>query len=62
MKKQWNEYVRELMDRNGINQNDIADAIGKTQGAVGHWLTGKGSLILMMLQRSLILSARKKCS
>ncbi|OZN24879.1 heme-binding protein [Actinobacillus seminis] len=41
MKKQWNEYVRELMDRNGINQNDIADAIGKTQGAVGHWLTGK---------------------
>lgn len=41
MKKQWNEYVRELMDRNKINQNDIADAMNKTQGAIGHWLTGR---------------------
>ncbi|MDH2925567.1 LexA family protein [Lonepinella koalarum] len=41
MKKPWNDYVRELMAISGKNQNDIADAMGKTQGAIGHWLTGR---------------------
>lgn len=41
MKKQWNDYVRELMVKKNLNQNDLAEIMDKTQGAIGHWLTGR---------------------
>ncbi|QPB42196.1 LexA family protein [Rodentibacter haemolyticus] len=41
MKKQWNEYVRDKMNQSRKKQEDIAEAMGKTQGAIGHWLTGR---------------------
>lgn len=41
MKKQWNAYVREKMQQNKITQEDIAEKLNKTQGAIGHWLTGR---------------------
>ncbi|EFL79817.1 LexA family protein [Actinobacillus pleuropneumoniae] len=41
MKKTWNQYVREKMQAQNLRQDDIAETMGKTQGAIGHWLTGK---------------------
>lgn len=46
MKKQWNEFVRDRMSEKNLKQEDIAEAIERTQGAVGHWLTGRRSLTL----------------
>ncbi|HDR1420314.1 LexA family transcriptional regulator [Pasteurella multocida] len=43
MKKQWNEFVRDRMSEKNLKQEDIAEAIERTQGAVGHWLTGRRS-------------------
>lgn len=41
MKQSWTEYVRLKMREEKIKQEDIAEAMGKTQGAIGHWLTGR---------------------
>lgn len=41
MKKPWNQYVREKMQAQNIRQDDMAETMGKTQGAIGHWLTGR---------------------
>ncbi|OOF68315.1 LexA family protein [Rodentibacter caecimuris] len=41
MKKQWNTYVREKMQQNKMTQEEIAERLKKTQGAIGHWLTGR---------------------
>lgn len=41
MKKPWNQYVREKMQAQNLRQDDIAETMGKTQGAIGHWLTGR---------------------
>lgn len=41
MKKTWNQYVREKMQEQNLRQDDIAETMGKTQGAIGHWLTGR---------------------
>ncbi|MDP8078359.1 LexA family protein [Phocoenobacter skyensis] len=38
MKKTWIEVVREKMEQQKLKQDDIADALDKTQGAIGHWL------------------------
>lgn len=43
MKKKWNDFIREKMNEKNLKQEDIATAIEKTQGAVGHWLTGRRS-------------------
>lgn len=41
MKKSWNELAREKMSEKKLKQEDIAEAMDKTQGAIGHWFTGK---------------------
>ncbi|MDH2923962.1 phage repressor protein C with HTH and peptisase S24 domain [Nicoletella semolina] len=41
MKRQWSELVREKMAEKNLKQDDLAEALDKTQGAIGHWLTGK---------------------
>ncbi|MFZ7164618.1 LexA family transcriptional regulator [Avibacterium avium] len=43
MKKQWTDFVRDRMSEKNMNQEDMAEAINKTQGAIGHWLTGRRS-------------------
>jgi SOS-response transcriptional repressor LexA len=41
MKKTWNELAKSKMKEAGITQDRLAEAIGKTQGAIGHWLNGR---------------------
>lgn len=41
MKRQWNEFVREKMVEKNLKQDDIAEALDRTQGSIGHWLTGR---------------------
>lgn len=41
MKKPWNTFIREKMQEKNLKQEDIAEAMDKTQGAIGHWLTGR---------------------
>ena len=36
----WIDRARLVMDERDITQQDIADALGVTRGAVGHWLCG----------------------
>ena len=40
-KSNWTDRAREVMDERQITQQDIADALGVTRGAVGHWLCGR---------------------
>ena len=37
----WIDRARLVMDERDITQQDIADALGVTRGAVGHWLCGR---------------------
>lgn len=37
----WIKAVRSAMTQQGITQDQLAERIGKTQGAVGHWLNGR---------------------
>lgn len=53
MKKQWNEFVRDRMSEKNLKQEDIAEAIERTQGAVGHWLTGRRSPNFMEVAKML---------
>lgn len=41
MKKTWAELAKTRMKDAGITQDRAAEAIGKTQGAVDHWLNGR---------------------
>lgn len=40
MKTTWNELAKARMKELGVTQEDLAEALGKTQGGVGHWLRG----------------------
>tara|TARA_Y100000310_G_C20235277_1_gene602130 strand:- start:30 stop:227 length:198 start_codon:yes stop_codon:yes gene_type:complete len=37
----WIDRARDVMFERGITQQDIADMLGVTRGAVGHWLCGR---------------------
>jgi SOS-response transcriptional repressor LexA len=37
----WIKALRSAMTQQGITQDQLAERIGKTQGAVGHWLNGR---------------------
>ncbi len=37
----WITAVRGAMSEQGVTQDKLAERIGKTQGAVGHWLNGR---------------------
>lgn len=39
--KTWNEAVKAKMQTLDISQERLAELLGVTQGAVGHWLTGR---------------------
>lgn len=41
MKTKWNDLARSRMKEAGITQERLAEMLGKTQGAIGHWLTGR---------------------
>lgn len=37
----WNELVKTRMKTAGVTQERLAEHLGKTQGAIGHWLNGR---------------------
>ncbi|HCU0428853.1 helix-turn-helix domain-containing protein [Serratia marcescens] len=37
----WSELVREHMKTQGVTREKIGNALGKTPGAIGHWLNGR---------------------
>ena len=41
MKKPWNTFIREKMPDKNLHHDAIAEAMDKTHGAIGHWLTGR---------------------
>ncbi|EBP0013166.1 helix-turn-helix domain-containing protein [Salmonella enterica] len=41
MKLKWNELVKARMKEAGVTQEKLGEMIGKTQGAVAHWLNGR---------------------
>lgn len=41
MKMRWSELVREQMKNQSITREKIGTALGKTPGAIGHWLNGR---------------------
>ncbi len=41
MKTPWNELAKARMKQLGITQDKLAESLGKTQGAIGHWLNGR---------------------
>lgn len=41
MKLKWNELAKARMKEIGITQERLAELLGKTQGAIGHWLNGR---------------------
>lgn len=41
MKMKWYELVRERMNALGVTREEIGNHLGKTPGAIGHWLLGR---------------------
>ncbi|MBD2782922.1 helix-turn-helix domain-containing protein [Xenorhabdus szentirmaii] len=41
MKEIWYELVKARMKEIGVSQEKLAESLGVTQGAVGHWLNGR---------------------
>lgn len=41
MKMKWTDLAKDKMRELGISQERLGEIIGKTQGAVGHWLNGR---------------------
>lgn len=41
MKLKWNDLAKARMKEVGITQERLAEMLGKTQGAIGHWLNGR---------------------
>lgn len=41
MKMKWTDLAKDKMKELGISQEKLGELIGKTQGAVGHWLNGR---------------------
>lgn len=41
MKTPWTELAKARMKQIGLTQDKLAEALGKTQGAIGHWLNGR---------------------
>jgi len=41
MNKTWQDKAREAMRRLEINQDDIADGLGKSKGTISNWFSGR---------------------
>lgn len=41
MKKSWRDLAKARMKDVGMTQERLAESLGKTQGAIGHWLNGR---------------------
>ncbi len=41
MELKWNELAKARMKEVGITQENLAERLGITQGAIGHWLNGR---------------------
>lgn len=53
----WYELARQAMIKQGVTQDAMAERLGVTQGAVGHWLSGKREPKLETINRMLALLA-----
>lgn len=50
---EWYEVVKKIMEAQDISQEQMAERLGVTQGAVGHWLNGKREPKLEMINKLL---------
>jgi SOS-response transcriptional repressor LexA len=50
---EWYEIAKKIMEAQDISQEQMAERLGVTQGAVGHWLNGKREPKLEMINRLL---------
>ncbi|HCU2526423.1 TPA: helix-turn-helix transcriptional regulator [Enterobacter hormaechei] len=41
MKQTWNQVAKARMKELGISQEQLGEMLGKTQGAIAHWLNGR---------------------
>ncbi len=46
----WQHNLRSILKEKKLTQEDLATKLGMTQGAVGHWLTGRRNIDVCMLQ------------
>lgn len=51
--KKWNDAVRARMEALGLSQEELAERLGVTQGAIGHWLTGRREPKLEIINQAL---------
>lgn len=51
--KTWNEAVKAKMQALDISQERLAEQLGFTQGAIGHWLTGRREPKLEVINKML---------
>ena len=49
----WYDLAKQAMASQGISQELMAERLGVTQGAVGHWLNGKREPKLETINRML---------
>ena len=41
MKQRWQDLAKSRMKEVGMTQEQLAEALGMTQGGLGHWLNGR---------------------
>ena len=51
--KKWNELAKARMKETGLTQDKLAERLGVTQGAIGHWLNERREPTLEMISRIL---------
>ncbi|QED86771.1 helix-turn-helix domain-containing protein [Pseudomonas savastanoi] len=53
MNRKWYEVARQVMETQQISQEEMAERMGVTPGAVGHWLNGKREPKIEVINRFL---------
>lgn len=47
----WKKNIKVLLKKRGLTQEELATKLGVTQGAIGHWLTGRRSIDVKSLEK-----------
>jgi SOS-response transcriptional repressor LexA len=47
----WQKNLKQILRYKNLTQEDLASRLGMTQGAIGHWLTGRRSIDVHKLQQ-----------
>lgn len=48
---EWQKNLRQHLKKRQLTQEDLANKLGVTQGAVGHWLNGRRTIDLVTLEK-----------